>query len=138
MPDFSPRGRAISSLPLPGPSEPAAQARDGTEVGDRRDWPKRLVRQRKIRDKIKADGKGTPGWDFKCTVGGIIKVTDECTGETSMKMENGETGVIASFDATSRENPDNCSVGGAKEGLLFGSADIEDSESEKILALADE
>ncbi len=64
-----------------------------------------------------------PGWDVECTVGGIIKVTDECTGISSTNVRPNRTvgSVETEFEKISEEKePANCSVGGEKEGVVKG------------------
>ena len=52
-----------------------------------------------VYDVIATGGKGAPGYRFICTVGGIAKTTDECTGTTlKTGMTNVTGGVDAAFD----------------------------------------
>jgi hypothetical protein len=89
-------------------------------------WRSELVRLEGLvegtRDIIASGGKGAPGFDIKCTVGGIYKVADECTAthlETAMTDVTG--GVDAAFDGEKL----NCSVGGAGKGKLEGTQLVE-------------
>ncbi len=61
---------------------------------------------------------GEPGWAVECTVGGIFKITDECTGLTSTGISNVSGGVDAVFDAKTPFAK--CSVGGANAGMVSG------------------
>lgn len=72
-----------------------------------------------LRDVFQAGGKG-PGYTVECTVGGIFKLNDECSGKMSTKMANNQTNgaVEAIFDAKTEK--DECSVGGAGAGEITG------------------
>jgi hypothetical protein len=60
-----------------------------------------------------------PGYATECTVGGVFKISDECTGVTSANVRpNRAKTVETEFDKTSE--PGTCSVGGEKAGFLRG------------------
>jgi hypothetical protein len=63
-----------------------------------------------------------PGYAIECEVGGILKVTDECTGNITTKIGNNrsEGTVEAEFDAKSEGEKGNCTVGGASSGRVHG------------------
>jgi hypothetical protein len=71
-----------------------------------------------LRDDIASGGSGTPGWSIECLVLGIT-VKDECTGETSMGVEDTTSDVEMSFDADSAKS--SCSLGGTGTGIAIGS-----------------
>ena len=85
-------------------------------------WHSELVMpEGAVRDSITTGGKGTPGFTIKCTVGGILKVVDECTGTLKTSVTNAAGGVDAAFDGEKLK----CSVGGAGAGALEGTELIE-------------
>jgi hypothetical protein len=59
-----------------------------------------------------------PGFEIKCTILGI-PMTDLCTGEMSWVLHNVTGGVNAELAAGIELN---CSIGGAKQGLVSGSS----------------
>lgn len=63
-----------------------------------------------------------PGLAVECTVAGILKIADECTGvmTTGVRANRSEGSVIGEYDKVSEEEPATCSVGGAKSGFLRG------------------
>jgi hypothetical protein len=78
---------------------------------------------KEVRDSITSSVAGkAPGWAVECTVGGIFKITDECTGNTSTGIHNvrNEGKVEADFDKVTEEKPATCSVGGEKAGFVRG------------------
>ena len=86
-------------------------------------WKTELFNTEKtVRDAIKADGKGEPGWAVECKVLGVTK-KDECTTETgttlmSNVLTNGELLVLADFE--SKSGKAKCTVGGANSGEVIG------------------
>jgi hypothetical protein len=75
-----------------------------------------------VRDKITADGNGSPGWLVECKVLGISK-GDECTNaEGTSLVENKVTGtellVLTTFEKKTPKA--NCSVGGTGAGEVAG------------------
>lgn len=74
-----------------------------------------------IRDKITKGTGGKPGWAVECEGPFKIKVTDTCVTETgSTAMANEANGTVdATFDVHAG-NEAECSVGGAKTGLVIG------------------
>lgn len=75
----------------------------------------------KVRDHIRAhSGGGAPGWTVECTVSGIFKVQDTCTGESNTAMNNVTGGVEAVFDAKTPKG--NCTIGGAGAGEVKGAS----------------
>ncbi len=87
-------------------------------------WATELVTvEGAIRDLITT---ANSGWAVTCkTI--IGEVTDTCEGMTSTGMDNVTEGVLALFDAISRENPAECSRTKEKVGLVTGSDLIEES-----------
>jgi hypothetical protein len=72
----------------------------------------------RIRDDIfPHPGGGNPGWSVTCTVGGIIKVSDECTGTASPAVANLATGVGETFEASETRS---CSNGNSSSGMVIG------------------
>jgi hypothetical protein len=63
-----------------------------------------------------------PGWDVECTVGGILKIADECTGRTSVGVESARSRLLTNFnfDKISEQEPAKCSLGGEKSGFVKG------------------
>jgi hypothetical protein len=81
------------------------------------------------RDVLSEDGKGAPGYEFKCTVAGIYKVTDLCTAtQLDTAMTNVTGGVDAVFDGEKLK----CSVGGAGTGKLEGTQLLEATSGGKL------
>jgi hypothetical protein len=72
-----------------------------------------------IRDNLKANGKGEPGYETACETF-IGTLHDTCKTElwSAGFVENNASGVKFAFDATTE--PANCSLGGAKAGLIEG------------------
>jgi hypothetical protein len=70
-----------------------------------------------------------------CLVLGL-KITDECSGETSTGIKNVlDDGKLTgkaeeTFDSISREKPATCSIGGAGTGKIYGQDTIELKEGE--------
>jgi hypothetical protein len=63
-------------------------------------------------------GGGNPGWSVTCTVGGIIKVSDECTSGTgSPVVSNLTTGVGETFEPSETAS---CSNGNSSSGMVIG------------------
>jgi hypothetical protein len=78
---------------------------------------------KEVRDQVTSLVSGKePGWAVECTVLGVFKITDECTGNTSTGIHNvrNEGKVEAVFDKVTEEKPATCSVGGAKSGFVRG------------------
>jgi hypothetical protein len=75
-----------------------------------------------VRDVIESAVSGkTPGWSVKCTVSGILKVTDECTGITNTGIRDTPAGTVeAEFEEISAEAPVTCSIGGKGAGFVHG------------------
>jgi len=70
------------------------------------------------RDKLTGSA-GAPGWQVECTVGGIIKVSDECTSANALPdVVNLASGVDTEFLATETAG---CSLGTATSGMVIGS-----------------
>jgi len=63
-----------------------------------------------------------PGWDVECTVGGILKVSDECTGRTNVGVESARSRLLTNFifDSISEQEPAKCSIGGENAGFVSG------------------
>ena len=76
-------------------------------------------------DSIKSSGAGTPGWEVKCTVGGILKVVDTCEGEAKTKMKNLANGTVEAAFEGEASGKAKCSIGGAEQGLLNGAGVVE-------------
>jgi hypothetical protein len=73
------------------------------------------------RDRITAEAEGkAPGWLVQCKALGL-KATDTCTGTFSTLMENigGSKDVDAEVNKESEEESLNCTLGGAKKGLML-------------------
>ena len=85
-------------------------------------WHSELnISAEKTQDTITEGGKGSPGYQMKCTVLGI-KVTDECTAtKLSTSMENATASVEALFDGEKL----NCTVGGWGKGSVEGTQLVE-------------
>jgi len=88
-------------------------------------WATKLeeVGTKEVRDQVTSLVSGKePGWAVECTVLGVFKITDECTGNTSTGIHNvrNEGKVEAEFDKVTEEKPATCSVGGAKSGFVKG------------------
>ncbi len=75
-----------------------------------------------LRSLIRSLTTNPPGWAVECEVGGVIKVTDECTGGTSTSVvSNRATGKTEfAFDAVSAQEPAKCSLGNATSGSVRG------------------
>lgn len=72
-----------------------------------------------VRDDITSEISGKlPGWVVECTVAGIFKIQDECTGLSTTGMDNVTGGVDALFEALTPKA--NCSVGGSGKGDVSG------------------
>ena len=62
-----------------------------------------------------------PGYTVDCTVLGVL-LEDTCTGEPKALLENETGGVLGTFDENEGVNTaGECSLGGAKSGLVIGS-----------------
>ncbi len=69
-------------------------------------------------DRITADKGSGPGWAVKCGVGGILKVTDECTaGYTNTLVENTAGGVVTPFNEVETYS---CTLGNSTSGMISG------------------
>ncbi len=90
-------------------------------------WATELVTvEGAIRDLITT---ANAGWAVTCeTI--IGPVVDTCEGMTSTAMENVTGGVLATFDAISKENPAECSRPKAKVGLVTGTNLIKNTATE--------
>jgi len=77
------------------------------------------VRDELISGPKNQEGKGEPGWSVRCTVGGIIKITDRCekSGTTQNVRNNRVTG--ATEYVFSKEKA-TCSVDGGVTGSVEG------------------
>jgi hypothetical protein len=75
-----------------------------------------------IRDDITSEISGKlPGWVVECTVAGIFKIQDECTGLATTGMDNVAGimgGVDALFDALTPEAA--CTKSSGKQGMVRG------------------
>jgi len=75
-----------------------------------------------------------PGWAVTCTVAGILKVTDECTGRTNVGIESARNRLLTNFifDKVSAQEPGSCSQGTATSGFVRGvvSSSIRNSKGE--------
>ncbi len=86
-------------------------------------------------DVIASSGKGAPGYTIECTVGGILKVVDECTATTlKTSMANVAGGVDATFDGEKL----NCSVGGTGKGVIEGTQLLEATKGGELEVTAPE
>ena len=86
-------------------------------------------------DVIASSGKGAPGYTIECTVGGILKVVDECTATTlKTSMANVAGGVDATFDGEKL----NCSVGGTGKGVVEGTQLLEATKGGELEVTAPE
>jgi hypothetical protein len=66
---------------------------------------------------------GNPGWSVTCTVAGIIKVADECTGTLANPQL---TNVAGGVDATSSASETaSCTQGTASSGMVIGTGLVE-------------
>jgi hypothetical protein len=81
-----------------------------------------LSKEKEVRNVLSAGHSGkTPGLAIECTVGGILKITDECTGmfsTTKIRANRAEGSVEGEYEKESE--PGNCTVGGEKSGFLRG------------------
>jgi hypothetical protein len=83
-------------------------------------WNTQLVEtESEIRDKISSGGSGAPGWLVECLVAGIT-VKDECTGETTVEINDTSSGVDLNSDAKSARG--SCTLGGANTGVMAGTS----------------
>jgi hypothetical protein len=76
-----------------------------------------------VRDEVRSLVSGkAPGYAVECEVGGIFKITDECTGpiSTNAIANRAEGTVETEFDKTSEGELGNCTVGGEKQGRVSG------------------
>jgi hypothetical protein len=82
------------------------------------------------------DGKGLPGYATTCkTILG--EVTDTCTGATAAEARNAGTGLEGEFQETEEiTTPGSCSLGGANQGLLFGTGIITDTGDGSLLSIS--
>jgi len=72
-------------------------------------------------------GGGEPGWDVECTVGGFFKVQDTCKAPIAKLTVTAILHDVIDTEFTkllTKEFPANCSLGGNKEGLVEGPAEI--------------
>ena len=77
-----------------------------------------------IRNTLTEGTSGAPGWVVECTVAGIFKTADECTGVTSTLTRNGAEGTVeAEFEKNSAKAT--CSIGGKESGRIEGIDAIE-------------
>jgi hypothetical protein len=79
--------------------------------------------EKEVRDVILSLTTGVnPGYSVECTVGGIFKITDECTGmiSTKVRANRAEGTVEAVFDETSEKETGTCTVGGVGAGRVSG------------------
>jgi hypothetical protein len=76
----------------------------------------------------------TPGWSVTCTVAGILKISDECTGRTSVGVESARSRLLTNFifDAVSEQEPASCTQGTSTSGFVGGtvSSSIRNSKGE--------
>jgi len=84
-----------------------------------------------------------PGWAVKCTVGGIIKITDTCTGRTSTAVEPARNRLLTNFvfDKVSEEEAANCTESeeektGFVKGTVSGSIRNKNGELQALWVLA--
>jgi hypothetical protein len=87
-------------------------------------WSTKLEEKNgELRDAVTSliSGK-TPGYAVECEVDGILKITDECTGNiTTNVVANRANGTVeTTFDSVSEGELGNCTVGGEKEGRVAG------------------
>ncbi len=110
-------------------------------------WGTRLVENSssEVRDELvsgpkKETGNGEPGWSVKCTVGGILKITDTCEhqGNTVNTIAKRSTGELEEkFDKkTEEETKATCSVGGAGAGVVRGEINNKLSNGNALWILA--
>jgi hypothetical protein len=79
-----------------------------------------------VRDSIKSDGKGAPGYKVECTVPLLGRVSDTCTSETGQPLvDTGVSPVPVTFDEAS--GTANCSLGGANSGHVRGTVTVKSS-----------
>lgn len=75
-----------------------------------------------------------PGWKVECTVGGILKVSDECTGRTSVAVGSARSQLLTNFtfDEVSKQEPGSCTQGTSTSGVVRGivSSSIRNSKGE--------
>ena len=90
-------------------------------------WGSKLVESgAEVRDELVSgpktqEGKGEPGWAVRCTVGGIIKVTDRCekSGTTQNVKNNRATGATE-FEFDGKTANASCSADGGVTGRVRG------------------
>lgn len=83
----------------------------------------KTTKEKEVRDSVTSLVSGkSPGWAVECTVAKVLKITDECTGNTSTGITNvrNEGKVKAEFDKVTAEKPGTCTVGGASSGFVRG------------------
>lgn len=83
-----------------------------------------------ILDKM-SGASGAPGWVFECTIFGV-KVTDECTRETTHLVDDASGGVDIMFEAETEAETFNCSIGGSDQGLVSGYDLLEDPAGKEL------
>ncbi|HEY2630824.1 MAG TPA: hypothetical protein VGI26_00420 [Solirubrobacteraceae bacterium] len=84
-------------------------------------------------DKISSGGTGTPGLKVECTILGI-KITDECTGETTHMIEAAPSGINVIFETELAAEAYNCTLGGSAQGLMSGIDLLEDPSGKELAA----
>jgi hypothetical protein len=64
-----------------------------------------------------------PGWSVECTVSGVLKVKDECTGVYSTNVTTNRTvGTLGmEFEEVTEKEPATCTLGGKEHGFARGS-----------------
>ncbi len=83
--------------------------------------------EKEIREVTTSSVSGkTPGWSVECTVSGILKVKDECTGVFSTKVTTERTvgPVGMEFEEITEKEPANCTLGGNEHGFALGSCTL--------------
>jgi len=81
---------------------------------------------------VESGGSGAPGWTVTCNK----IVEDECTGESTVLVENVESMVNATFETVSNEKAATCTRGGAKEGLVEGTILFESTTAGLAVAVS--
>jgi hypothetical protein len=75
-----------------------------------------------------------PGWNVECTVGGILKISDSCTGRTNVAVESARSRLLTNFkfDEISAQEPASCTQGTSTSGHVRGtvSSSIRNSKGE--------
>jgi hypothetical protein len=75
-----------------------------------------------VRDTIKADGTGAPGYTIKCTIFGST-ITDTCTSERGQPLVDLNTGPVpVTFEAES--GTADCTLGGPNAGHVRGTVKV--------------